>query len=44
MDKIIVRKDTYYDSVFLMLISKEIKNLSGVQEAEIGRASCRERW
>lgn len=31
-----VRKNTYYDSVTLMLISKEIKQIPGVEEALIG--------
>ncbi len=31
-----VRKNTYYDSVTLMLISKEIKQMAGVEEALIG--------
>ena len=36
MIKYEVRKNTYYDSVTLMLISKEIKNISGVEEALVG--------
>lgn len=31
-----VRKNTYYDSVTLMLISKEIKNIDGVTEVLVG--------
>lgn len=31
-----VRKNTYYDSVALMLISKEVKKLEGVKEALVG--------
>jgi FdrA protein len=31
-----IRKNSYYDSVTLMLISKEIKKISGVQEALVG--------
>lgn len=31
-----VRKNTYYDSVTLMLISKEIKKMDGVEEALVG--------
>lgn len=31
-----VRKNSYYDSVTLMLISKEIKNIEGVTEALVG--------
>ena len=31
-----IRKNTYYDSVTLMLISKEIKKIEGVKEALVG--------
>jgi len=31
-----IRKNTYYDSVTLMLISKEIKKIDGVKEALVG--------
>ncbi len=31
-----IRKNTYYDSVTLMIISKEIKKISGVEEALVG--------
>lgn len=31
-----IRKNSYYDSVTLMLISKEIKKIDGVQEALVG--------
>lgn len=31
-----IRKNSYYDSVTLMLISKEIKKIEGVQEALVG--------
>lgn len=34
--KIEIRKNTYYDSVTLMLISKEVKNIKGVHEAIVG--------
>jgi len=34
--KVDVRKNTYYDSVTLMLISKEIKNIEGVTEVLVG--------
>lgn len=34
-----IRKNTYYDSVTLMLISKEIRKISGVQEALVGMAT-----
>jgi len=33
---VLIRKNTYYDSVTLMLISKEIKKLNGVKEALVG--------
>ncbi len=33
MKKIIIKKESYYDSVFLMLASKEVKKISGVVEA-----------
>ncbi len=36
MIKVDVRKNTYYDSVTLMLISKEIKNIEGVTEVLVG--------
>ncbi|MCT4633187.1 MAG: acyl-CoA synthetase FdrA [Firmicutes bacterium] len=32
----VIRKNTYYDSVTLMLISKDIKNIDGVNECLIG--------
>ena len=35
MKKIIVEKDSYFDSVFLMLISREVKQIPGVQEAAV---------
>lgn len=35
MKRIIVRKDSYYDSVFLMLISSDIKQMAGVTEAVV---------
>src|SRR5699024_4326446 len=34
--KVEIRKNTYYDSVTLMLISKEIKKVKGVYEALVG--------
>lgn len=38
MSKVIfeIRKNTYYDSVTLMLISKEVKKIDGVHEALVG--------
>lgn len=36
MIKLEVRKNTYYDSVTLMIISKEVKKLPGVSEALVG--------
>lgn len=36
MKKLEVRKNTYYDSVTLMIISKEVKKVSGVNEALVG--------
>jgi FdrA protein len=35
MKKILVEKDSYYDSVFLMLIGSEVKKLPGVREAVV---------
>ena len=35
MKRIILRKDSYYDSVFLMLISVDIKKMDGVSEAVV---------
>lgn len=39
MIKLEVRKNAYFDSVTLMLISKELKKLAGVQEALVGMGS-----
>ncbi len=36
MVKLHIRRNTYYDSVTLMLISKEVKKLDGVDEALVG--------
>ena len=36
MKKLEVRKNTYYDSVTLMIISKEVKTVDGVNEALVG--------
>jgi FdrA protein len=33
--RILVQRDSYYDSVFLMLMSKEVKSTSGVHDATI---------
>jgi succinyl-CoA synthetase alpha subunit len=33
--KIFVQKDSYYDSVFLMLMSREVKSASGVRDATV---------
>ena len=35
MKRVIVRKDSYYDSVFLMLISTDVKKLPGIGEAVV---------
>ena len=35
LKKIIVQKDSYYDSVFLMLINKDVKQFPGVTEAVV---------
>ncbi len=35
MKKILVEKDSYYDSVFLMLINKEVKQYDGVRDAVV---------
>ncbi len=34
--KLEVRKNTYFDSVTLMIISKDVKTLDGVKEALVG--------
>ena len=34
-----IKKNAYYDSVTLMLISKELKKLEGVHEALVGMGS-----
>ena len=39
MIKLEVRKNAYFDSVTLMLISKELKKLDGVEEALVGMGS-----
>ena len=36
MKKLEIRKNAYYDSVTLMIISKEVKKLPGVAEALVG--------
>ena len=36
MIKLEIKKNAYYDSVTLMLISKELKKLDGVSEALVG--------
>ena len=36
MKKLEVRKNAYYDSVTLMIISKEVKKVEGVEEALVG--------
>ena len=36
MKKLEVRKNSYYDSVTLMIISKEVKKIEGVKEALVG--------
>ena len=35
MKKVLVRKNAYYDSVFLMLAAKAVKRLPGIQEAAV---------
>lgn len=35
MKRLIVRKDSYYDSVFLMLISTDVRKVEGVNRAEV---------
>ncbi len=35
MKKILVQKDSYYDSVFLMLMSREVKSTSGIRDATV---------
>ena len=36
MVKLDIKQNTYYDSVTLMLISKDLKKLDGVEEALVG--------
>ena len=35
MKRLIIRKDSYYDSVFLMLISSDIKKMEGISEGVV---------
>ena len=35
MKKIVVEKNSYYDSVFLMLINKELKKIPGVKDVAV---------
>ena len=35
MKRTIVQKDSYYDSVFLMLITRDVKKLDGIAEAVV---------
>ncbi len=39
MKKVLVRKDSYYDSVLLMLISQEARKLDGVSDAVVAMAT-----
>ncbi|MDI6600305.1 MAG: acyl-CoA synthetase FdrA [Thermoanaerobacteraceae bacterium] len=39
MKKVIVKKNTYYDSVTLMTVSKEAKKIEGVKEVLVGMAT-----
>ncbi|TFG83120.1 MAG: acyl-CoA synthetase FdrA [Spirochaetales bacterium] len=39
MKRITVRKDSYYDSVFLMLATRELKKMQGVLEAVVAMAT-----
>ena len=39
MIKLDIKKNAYYDSVTLMLISKELKKLDGVTEALVGNSN-----
>ncbi len=39
MKRITLRKDSYYDSVFLMLAAREIKSMSGVNDAVVAMAT-----
>ena len=35
MKQVLIEKDAYYDSVFLMLINREVKKIDGVIEAVV---------
>lgn len=39
MKKVSIRKDSYYDSVFLMLSAREIKKMQGVSDAVVAMAT-----
>jgi succinyl-CoA synthetase alpha subunit len=39
MKRILVQKDSYYDSVFLMLINRDVKKLDGISEAVVSMAT-----
>jgi succinyl-CoA synthetase alpha subunit len=43
MDKLIIRKDTYFDSVFLMSISAELGKVQGVQLGQVMLATAANR-
>ncbi len=40
MNRVVVEKDSYYDSVFLMLINREVKQFAGVSEAVVAMATA----
>ena len=40
MKKTVVHKDSYYDSVFLMLINRDVKALPGVEEAVVAMGTA----
>ncbi len=43
MKRLLVRKDSYYDSVFLMLISKDVRQVEGVIRAEVAMGTVMNR-
>ena len=39
MKKVLVVKNAYFDSVFLMLVSKEVKQIAGIRDAALVMAT-----
>ena len=40
MNRVVIEKDSYHDSVFLMLINKEVKQIPGVSDAVVAMATA----